>query len=118
MHELQDLLQKIVGFRDQRNWKQFHSPRNLAAALAIEAGELQETMLWKTDHEVTELLETAEGRTSIAREIADVLIYSLLLCDATGIDPMTAIGEKLVENERKYPAELSRGKASKYTHLK
>jgi NTP pyrophosphatase (non-canonical NTP hydrolase) len=118
MHELQDLLQKIVGFRDQRNWKQFHSPRNLAAALAIEAGELQETMLWKTDHEVTELLETAEGRTSIAREIADVLIYSLLLCDATGIDPMTAIGEKLVENEHKYPAELSRGKPSKYTQLK
>jgi dCTP diphosphatase len=75
-------------------------------------------MLWETDDEVTKLLETADGRSTIPGEIADVLIYGLLLCDATGIDPVTAIQEKLIENERKYPAELARGNAAKYTELK
>jgi NTP pyrophosphatase (non-canonical NTP hydrolase) len=117
MPDLQGLLQKILSFRDGRNWKQFHTPRNLAAALAIEAGELQETMLWKTDQEVEQLLNTPDGRNSLSSEIADVLIFGLLLCDATGIDPAQAIQEKLVENERKYPVVLARNNATKYTKL-
>jgi len=117
MPDLQDLIQKIISFRDERNWKQFHTPRNLAAALAIEAGELQETMLWKTDREVEQVLDTSDGKTSISSEIADVLIFGLLLCDATGIDPARAIHEKLSENEQKYPANLARGNSTKYTKL-
>jgi len=118
MSDLQDLIQKIISFRDQRNWKQFHTPRNLAAALAIEASELQETMLWKTDLEIDQLLNTPDGKTSISAEIADVLIFGLLLCDAAGIDPARAIHEKLIENEQKYPADLARGNATKYNKLK
>jgi dCTP diphosphatase len=81
--DLQELIERIKSFRDERNWKQFHTPRNLAAALAVEASELQETMLWKTDPEVDEFLKTTDGRTSVASEIADVLIFSLLLRDVT-----------------------------------
>jgi dCTP diphosphatase len=117
MPDLQALTRKIISFRDERNWKQFHTPRNLAAALAIEAGELQETMLWKTDREVEQLLSTPDGRTSISSEIADVLIFGLLLCDATGVDPAMAIREKLIANEQKYPADLARDNATKYTKL-
>jgi NTP pyrophosphatase (non-canonical NTP hydrolase) len=118
MSELQELMQKILSFRDERNWKQFHTPRNLAAALAIEAGELQEQMLWKTDDEVVKLLNSPEGKKNISAEIADVLIYGLLFCDATAIDPVSAITEKLIENDQKYPAELARNNAAKYTMLK
>ena len=85
MPDLQELIQKILSFRDERNWKRFHTPRNLAAALAIEAGELQETMLWKTDREVEDLLNTPDGRTNISSEIADILIFCFLFCDATGL---------------------------------
>ena len=117
MSDLQDLIRKITSFRDGRTWKQFHTPRNLAAALAIEAGELQETILWKTDGEVDQLLNTPDGRAAISSEIADVLIFGLLMCEATGIDPSTAIREKLIENENKYPADLARGNTTKYNKL-
>jgi NDP-sugar pyrophosphorylase family protein len=66
MPDLQDLIQEIISFRDERNWKRFHTPRNLSAALALEAGELQETMLWKTDGEIEQLLCTPDRRTSIS----------------------------------------------------
>src|SRR5580704_15981908 len=112
MAELQNIIEKILAFRDERNWKQFHTPRNLAAALAIEAGELQEVMLWKTDAEVENLLNSTEGKKSISAEIADVLIYGLLLCDAMAIDPVVAITEKLIENGLKYPADLARNNAA------
>jgi dCTP diphosphatase len=118
MSELQELMRKILSFRDERNWQQFHTPRNLAAALAIEAGELQEVMLWKTDSEVETLLNSPEGKKDISAEIADVLIYGLLLCDATAIDPVVAITEKLIQNGQKYPSDLARNSAAKYTKLK
>ena len=117
MKTIEQAIDALVAFRDERDWKQFHTPKNLAAALAIEAAELQETMLWKSDDEVAKLLANAEGRASVSGEIADVLIYALLLCHSTGIDPLTAIAEKLEENRQKYPADISRGKATKYTDL-
>jgi dCTP diphosphatase len=86
--------------------------------LAIEAGELQEIMLWKTDGDIEKLLNSPEGKENLSAEIADVLIYGLLLCDATAIDPVVAITEKLIENGQKYPADLARNNAAKYTKLK
>jgi dCTP diphosphatase len=118
MDTLRQVMQEILSFRDERNWKRFHTPRNLATALALEAGELQETMLWKSDSEVEQSLSTPDGKTSISSEIADVLIFGLLFCDATGIDPVRAIREKLVENEQKYPVTLSRDNATKYDKLR
>ena len=99
---LQDLIDEIVAFRDERDWEQFHTPRNLAAALAIEAAELQEAMLWKDEEEVAELVASKPGHVSLSDEIADVLIYALLFCEATGIDPEAAVRIKLEKNAEKY----------------
>jgi NTP pyrophosphatase (non-canonical NTP hydrolase) len=118
MHDLATVANKILAFREERNLGQFHTPRNLAAALAIEVGELQEAMLWKTDEEVQKLLKTLEGGTAVTAEIGDVPIFTVLFCDATGIDPLKAIEEKLIENERKYPVELAKDNAAKHTKLR
>lgn len=118
MPTLQDLLDQITAFRDARDWGQFHTPRQLATALAIECAELQETMLWKTDEQVEEMTESVAGRKKLEEELADVLIYSLLLAATTGIDPTHSVLNKLAANEQKYPVERSKGRAEKYTHLK
>ena len=115
---MERVVEEILAFRNARDWAQFHSPRNLAAALSIEAGELQETMLWKRDAEVDALLLDPDGRARLRAEIADVLVFALLFCDAIGADPEQAIRHKLQENERKYPVALCRGNATKYDRLK
>lgn len=115
--EFASLIRDILAFRDERDWAQFHSPRNLAAALAIETSELQELMLWKTDEQTKELLKSARGHELASHEIADILIYALLFCEAVGIEPGEAVRGKLIANARNYPAEAARGKAIKYTQL-
>ena len=114
---LQSLIDDIVAFRDERDWAQFHTPRNLAAALAIEAAELQEEMLWKDEEEVAELVASKPGHAHLSDEIADVLIFALLFCDAAGIDPTAAIQIKLEKNAEKYPVDKAKGSATKYTAL-
>jgi dCTP diphosphatase len=108
---LSDLMDEVLAFRDARDWAQFHTPRNLAAALSIEAAELQETMLWKTDEELRLALEHGDARKRVRQEIGDVLIYGLLLCSALGADPAEAIRDKLALNAQKYPIEKARGSA-------
>jgi NTP pyrophosphatase (non-canonical NTP hydrolase) len=115
---LSELLKKIVAFRDKRSWGQFHTPRHLASALSIEAGEIQETFLWKSDEEVTNFIRTNRGKQKLEEEIADVLILSLLLSDRIGISPSKAIQRKLHINALKYPVRLAKGTAAKYTELK
>lgn len=116
MSDLPALTREILAFRDARDWQQFHTPRNLAAALAIEAAELQELMLWKTDQEVEELLG-GEKHQRVKEELADVLIFALLFAHETGVDPVEAIRGKLERNEERYPEDLSRGRADKYSDL-
>lgn len=110
-------MDEITAFRDERDWAQFHTPKNLAAALAIEAAELQELMLWRTDAEVEELVSSKAHHGRLSDEAADVLIYALLFCRASGIDPAAAIRFKLRKNAEKYPIELAKGKADKYDRL-
>ena len=117
MDTLHDVMKAIVAFRDERDWAQFHTPRNLAAALAIEAAELQETMLWKPDREVELLLTDTKKREELQQELGDVLIFALLLAHGCGIDPLQAIHQKLAINAVKYPIEKARGVATKYTDL-
>jgi dCTP diphosphatase len=112
---LAELSAAVVAFRDARDWQQFHTPKNLSAALAIEAGELQETLLWKTDSQVAEALISADSREKIADELADVLAYALLFAEAAGIDPTDALLKKLAKNDAKYPVEWARGSIRKYT---
>jgi len=111
------ILERIQQFRDDRDWEQFHTPRNLTAALSIEAAELQEIFLWKTDSESTDYMTSDEGHSRISDEVADVLIYTLLFAETAKIDVQKAIIGKLKKNEEKYPVNLSKGKAAKYDEL-
>ena len=112
-----ELVAAVCRFRDDRDWAQFHRPKDLAAAVAIEAAELQERFLWKTDAEVDRDLADAARRALVADEIADVVMFAMLLADRLGIDLAEAITAKLAANERKYPVKLARGNARKYTEL-
>lgn len=114
---LADLVAAVCRFRDERDWAQFHTPKNLAAATAIEAAELQERFLWKTDAEVDQDLADPARRTLVADEIADVVMFAMLLADRLGVDLAEAVAAKLAANEVKYPVALARGNARKYTEL-
>ena len=109
MHQL---IRTLCQFRDERDWKQFHDPKNLAAALGIEAAELNEVFLWKST-EASHDVDVARVR----EELADVLAYALLLADAFGLNPEEIVLEKVAANAKKYPVEKARGVATKYTDL-
>lgn len=111
----EDLTRRIVEFRDARDWKQYHSPRNLAASISIEAAELLECFQWSSDD--TTQTDVDARRSEIQEEIADVMIYTLLLAHETGIDPAAAIEAKLMANDAKYPADQARGRREKYDKL-
>lgn len=102
----------LLKFRDDRNWKQFHDPKNLAAALGIEAAELNEVFLWKTTEE-SRKVELAK----VKEELADVFAYALLLANEFGLDPEQIVLDKVEQNALKYPVEKAKGVATKYTDL-
>ncbi len=107
------LKRQLADFVQERDWKQFHSPKNLSMALSVEAAELLEIFQWLTEQQSAELDEQAQSRA--ADELADILLYSLLLSDRLGIDLIAAAHSKLQDNARKYPAEQVRGSARKYS---
>ena len=106
MADFEQVRQSVLAFRDERDWLQFHNPKDLAISLSLEAAELLETFQWSGE----DLWRTEKAAEQKA-ELADVLIYALLLADRLGIDPLEAIATKLEENNRKYPADKSRGKS-------
>jgi len=113
---LDDLTDAIVRFRDERDWKQFHSAKNLAMSVAIEAAELMELFQWARTEE--EQRAVIQGRLDDLRdELADVLIYVLLLCREVGVPPGDAVLTKIEKNQAKYPVDQSRGSAKKYTEM-
>jgi dCTP diphosphatase len=109
---LPEITEKIRRFRDERDWAQFHNPKDMAMALSIEAGELMEHFLWKTPDEVAARVE--EKREQIEEEVADVAIYLVELADILGIDLFEAMERKMAKNAAKYPAEKVRGSSLKY----
>jgi NTP pyrophosphatase (non-canonical NTP hydrolase) len=112
----QALMAEARRFRDARDWSQFHTPKNLAAAIA--AAELQERFLWKSDKEIDRDLKNDAKRDAVVEEVADVFLFALLLADRLDIDVGKAIADKLAANELKYPVALARGNARKYTELR
>jgi NTP pyrophosphatase (non-canonical NTP hydrolase) len=114
---LASLQRRVIEFRDARAWGPFHTPKNLAMALAIEAGELQELFLWKEDPEILESLRNDPFGTRLQEELADILIFLLYLAEATGIDLSEALKAKLVKNQAKYPVSKSFGSSKKYNEL-
>lgn len=114
MRDLQALTDAANAFRDERDWRQFHLPKDLATGLSIEAAEVLEHFLWKNGDKVAEYLENG-GKAELRKELADVMIYLLFLSHDLGIDLGQAVLDKLEENARKYPADKARGRSDKYT---
>ncbi len=108
-----ETISMALKFRDDRDWKQFHNPKDLAISLSLEAAELLEVFQWSgTD------LECADKLDKIREELADVVNYSILLADACGLDLDEIVQEKIKRNEEKYPVDLAKGHKEKYTELK
>lgn len=113
--DLGALRQALRHFAAEREWGAFHSPKNLAMALTVEAAELQEHFQWLTEAQSREL--PADRRAAVALEVADVLLYLVQLADQLGIDLMAAAQRKLALNAARYPVEKARGTAAKYDEL-
>ena len=109
----EQVLAAVLEFRRRRDWEQFHKPKELAAAVAVEASELLEVFQWKSHDEVARLLESP-ARVRVEDEIADVVILLSYLCHDLGLDVNAAVLAKLKKNEAKYPVEKSYGTARKY----
>ena len=112
MRDLEELKDRLRVFVAERDWDQFHSPKNLSMALAVEAAELVELFQWLTEAESA--APDADRRRRAAEEMADVLVYLVRIADRLNIDLLQAAGEKLDQNALKYPAERVRGQARKY----
>lgn len=113
--DLPSLTQSLRDFAKARDWEQFHSPKNLASALSVEAAELLEHFQWLTEEQSRNL--SAPKQAEVAAEAADVLLYLLQLCDKLNIDLMAAARSKLIVNGEKYPVASARGSSKKYTDL-
>ncbi len=107
--DVDGLIRRIVEFRDKRNWAQFHNPKDLALGLSIEAAELNELFLWKKPQDA--------DPARVREELADVLIFALLLIEKYGLDLERIVLDKLAANGEKYPADKARNSAAKYTDL-
>jgi dCTP diphosphatase len=112
---LQDLKDKIAEFTRERDWEQFHSPKNLAMALAVEVAELMELFQWKTDQESRAVHLDSESMRRVREEVADVTSFLLSFCNQLDIDLASAVKDKLDLNATNYPVARVRGRAEKYT---
>jgi dCTP diphosphatase len=115
MNTLEDLTTKITTFRDARDWKQFHNPKDLALSLVLEAAEVMEHFQWKNEDEIKTYL--VSNKEAVSEELADVLYWVLLMAHDLNIDIGTAVDKKMQKNEEKYPIEKAKGKHTKYTDL-
>lgn len=113
MDDLDTLREAVRRFATERDWERFHSPKNLASALAVEAAELLEPFQWLTEEQSRSL--SAEQAEAVRREMADVLIYLVRLADQVEVDLLAAARDKMAENALKYPVEKARGSARKYS---
>lgn len=109
MSDLKSITEALINFRNERDWEQFHNPKDLAIAINVEAGELLELFLWKSAEEA--------NKEKIKEELADVLAYAFLFADKYGFDVKEIILEKIQKNAEKYPVDKAKGTAKKYNEL-
>lgn len=114
---LKELTERLVAFRDERDWKQFHSLKNLLLSLSLEAAELLELAQWQTDQELEARINDPDVQSRLREECADIFLYLLLIAERTGFDLAQAGSAKIEKNAVKYPVEKARGSAKKYTEL-
>lgn len=111
------LKKKIAEFIKERDWEQFHNPKDLSMSLSIESAELMELYQWKNPEEINALINNPESFQKMKDELADIVIYSLSLANTLNIDVAEAVIKKLKKNEKKYPVKIAKGNAKKYTEL-
>lgn len=109
MRDLDQIIRRLRAFRDQRDWKQFHNSKDLALSISIESAELLELFQWKANEDV--------DSDRLKEELADVLVYCLLLADKHGLDVIEILDAKIKTNSEKYPVSKSKGTAKKYDEL-
>ena len=115
MSDWEKLWKRVVEFRDARDWKQFHKPKDVALSLVLEAAEVLEHFQWKTSEEVEAYLRDHKGE--VADELADVLYWIVTMAHDLDIDMVEAFEKKMQKNEEKYPVEKAKGRHTKYTEL-
>jgi dCTP diphosphatase len=113
--DLDTIKKKIIGFRNERDWRQFHDPKNLSQAIGIEAAELQELFLWKTNAESKKL--SPNELKSVKEEVADIFIFLIYFCHEFNIDLFQAVEDKIEINSEKYPVDKAKGISKKYDEL-
>lgn len=112
MDKYRNVIDELIKFRDDRDWGQFHDSKNLAIAISIEAAELNELFLWKSNEQSSDI-----EINRVKEELADILSFSFLLAEKHGLDPFEIVSEKIKLNAAKYPIDKSKGKATKYNEL-
>ncbi len=115
MSEIKELTAKITKIREDRDWKQFHNPKDIALSLSLEAAEVLEHFQWRNGAELEEYVKT--HKDEIGEELADVFYWVLSMSDIIGIDIKEALEKKLIKIEKKYPVEKAKGNHKKYTEL-
>jgi NTP pyrophosphatase (non-canonical NTP hydrolase) len=115
MDSVKNTIKKIVNFRDKRDWKQFHNPKDLAISLVLESTEFMEHFQWKNEKEIQEHLKNKKHEVS--EELADVLYWVLLIANDFNIDILKELNRKMKKNMEKYPEDKAKGKHTKYTEL-
>ena len=115
MKDTSDLTKRIIAFRDARDWKQFHNPKDMALSLVLEAAEVMEHFQWKDKQETELYLQT--NKKEVGEELADVLYWVLLMSNDLEIDVLEALEEKMKKNDEKYPIEKAKGNHIKYNNL-
>lgn len=114
---INDIQRRLQQFAQERDWEQFHSPKNLVMALSTEVGELGELFQWLTEQQSIDLSQDPKKKARLEEEIADIAIYLIRLSHKTGVDLETAINRKIDRNAEKYPVHLAKGNARKYNEL-
>ncbi len=111
---INNIQKQLSDFADERDWDQFHNPKNLAMALSVEVSELIEIFQWLTPEQAEEIMDSSQS-DHVKEEVADVMIYLLRLADKLDIDLESIVNDKIVQNGKKYPVNLSKGNADKST---
>jgi len=115
--QLQEIKERVLAFAQERDWEQFHSPKNLSMAIAAEAAELMEHFLWQSTEASHDDMGAEKLRAKVGEELADVFIFAIEFANITGIDIAATIEAKMNRNAEKYPVEKAKGRSVKYTEL-
>jgi len=113
--DISELQAKVIQFRDERDWAQYHNPKDLAISLSLETAELLDIFQWKDATQVEALKSDSQARMKVKEELGDILIYALTLAHEFGLDPTVLVLDKLRINDEKYPVDKVKGRAHKYT---